>query len=180
MSPEARQRAKAILGEAIEIPPDRRTAYVREACQGDARLLAYVLALLETDSPEALLQLPVPPALDRLWNTTDVKPESETRLSPEGSALGAPRQADSIGALIKDRYRIEKTLGRGGFAVTYFATDAQLAFRPVVVKVLLERHARDQWVLKKFHHEMRALARLDHPGVVGALDSGQLPDGRPF
>ena len=180
MSPEARQRAKAIAGEAIQIPSDRRTAYVREACQGDARLLDCVLALLEADSPLTPRELQVHPALEGLLNPTDVRPAKETRLSSLGSVLSAPGQPDSIGALIKDRYRIEKTLGWGGFAATYLGADTQLDFRPVVVKILLEHHARDEWVLKKFHHEMQALARLDHPGVVGALDSGKLPDGRPF
>jgi eukaryotic-like serine/threonine-protein kinase len=50
----------------------------------------------------------------------------------------------------------------------------------VVVKVLLEHVAEDPWVLKKFRLEKEALARLDHPGVVAPIDSGQLPDGRPF
>jgi len=45
---------------------------------------------------------------------------------------------------------------------------------------LLEYHAEDPWVLKKFRQEMQALARLDHPGIVGALDFGELPDGNPF
>ncbi len=85
-----------------------------------------------------------------------------------------------MGVLVKDRYLVEKELGRGGFAVTYLASDTQLDSRPVVVKILLEHHAENRFVLKKFHHEMQALARLDHPGVVGALDTGELPNGNPF
>ena len=34
--------------------------------------------------------------------------------------------------------------------------------------------------MRRFHDESEALARIDHPGVVGALDSGTLADGRPF
>lgn len=109
--------------------------------------------------------------------------EETRRQKVSASSTGAetPHKQGSLdGVLVKDRYRIEKELGRGGFAITYLASDTQLDSRPVVVKILLEHQADDPWVLKKFHQEMRALARLDHPGVVGALDSGQLPDGKPF
>jgi serine/threonine-protein kinase len=84
------------------------------------------------------------------------------------------------GALVKDRYLIQKQLGQGGFAVTYLAIDRHLDLRPVVVKVLLDHRSEDPWVLKKFRQETQALARLDHPGIVAALDSGELPDGKPF
>jgi serine/threonine protein kinase len=98
--------------------------------------------------------------------------------NPEQKASGP--MGSFHGELLKSRYRVEKELGRGGFATTYLASDTQLDSRPVVIKVLLEYQAEDPWVLKKFRQEMQALARLDHPGIVGALDSGQLPDGNPF
>jgi serine/threonine protein kinase len=53
----------------------------------------------------------------------------------------------------------------------------------VVIKVLreqtLEREDRD-WFEKKFRAEIEALARINHPGVVSALDAGQSPDGRAY
>ena len=88
--------------------------------------------------------------------------------------------AGIIGTLVAERYRIDRELGRGGFAVTYRARDIHLSSRSVVIKLLLDHQARNAWVLDKFHQEMQALARIDDPGVVGALDSGNLPDGRPF
>jgi tRNA A-37 threonylcarbamoyl transferase component Bud32/uncharacterized membrane protein len=45
---------------------------------------------------------------------------------------------------------------------------------------LLDHRSEDPWVLKKFRQEMQLLARLDHPGIVAALDFGQLPDSKPF
>src|SRR3569832_1411527 len=33
---------------------------------------------------------------------------------------------------------------------------------------------------QKFFQEMEALARIDHPGVVGVLDTGQTPEGKQF
>jgi serine/threonine protein kinase len=49
----------------------------------------------------------------------------------------------------------------------------------VVVKVLLNT-ASDAWYRKKFHGEIAALARLNHPNVVSVSDSGETADGRPF
>jgi serine/threonine protein kinase len=84
------------------------------------------------------------------------------------------------GQLLKDRYLIQKELGRGGFGVVYLAYDTQLVSKPVVVKVLTLDPAQDAWVLKKFNQEMEALSRINHPGVIGSLDAGQTPDGKPF
>ena len=85
------------------------------------------------------------------------------------------------GQRIKDRYVIQRELGRGGFGAVYLAHDEELDSRRVVVKVLLDKGAeKDEWVLRKFQEEKQALARIEHPGVVGILDAGALPDGTPF
>ncbi len=82
--------------------------------------------------------------------------------------------------LLKGRYLLGPELGRGGFAITYLAADLEVASRKVVVKVLNERRSSDSWSVKKFKSEMEALARIDHPNVVGVIDYGQSADGKPF
>jgi len=82
--------------------------------------------------------------------------------------------------VIRDRYEIERELGRGGMSVVYLARDRQLANRQVVVKLLLEESSRDDYVRRKFSHEMEALSRIGHPGVVEVLDFGSLPGGKQF
>jgi serine/threonine protein kinase len=84
------------------------------------------------------------------------------------------------GRLLNDRYLIVRELSSGGFGKVFLAQDQQLHDRPVVVKIQLDRAIDDPWFEKKFHEELRALALIDHPGVVGALDSARTPDGRPF
>jgi class 3 adenylate cyclase/predicted Ser/Thr protein kinase len=86
----------------------------------------------------------------------------------------------ATGLLLKDRYRVEKVLGKGGIGIVYLARDEHLLSRPVVIKVLLEQSTESDWLQKKFRGEIEALVRIDHPGVVGALDSGAMPDGKPF
>lgn len=83
-----------------------------------------------------------------------------------------------LGSILNGRYLIEREIARGGVGVVYLARDKQLHSKPVVVKVLLEESNRDAWFQRKFRQEIEALARIDHPGVVGLLDAQEMPDGR--
>src|SRR5213078_2596723 len=90
---------------------------------------------------------------------------------PEGSILGS---------LIDGRYLIKQKLGHGGFGVVYLALDQKMVSRPVVVKVILEQGIGDEWSVRKFKQEIEALARVDHPSIVGIFDAGEMPDGKPY
>jgi serine/threonine protein kinase len=104
-------------------------------------------------------------------NETSTAPLNETTL---------PQQSDLAGQLLDERYRIEKLLGQGGVGAVYLARDRKLHDKPVVIKVLLDKSLQNTWVVQKFQQEKEALARVDHPGVVGILDTGELPDGKPY
>ena len=85
--------------------------------------------------------------------------------------------------MLKDRYLIEKELGRGGIGMVYLARDTQLHSKLVVIKVLLDitdPGENSSWVRKKFRQEIEALARLNHPHIVGVSDAGETPDGQLF
>jgi len=85
-----------------------------------------------------------------------------------------------VGTTVDGRYRIERELGHGGVGAVYLARALKLHDKRVVVKVLLEQSLRNAWVVRKFQQEKEALSRVDHPGVVGILDTGELPDGQPY
>ena len=85
-----------------------------------------------------------------------------------------------IGQVVDGRYFVERELGRGGVGAVYLARDRKLHDKAVVIKVLLEKSLQNSWVVQKFQQEKEALARVDHPGVVGILDNGELPDGKPY
>src|SRR2546421_3328920 len=89
-------------------------------------------------------------------------------------------QQSLTGATLDNRYYIEKELGRGGVGAVYLARDRKLHDKPVVIKILLEKSLQNSWVVQKFQQEKEALARVDHPAVVGILDTGELPDGKPY
>jgi tRNA A-37 threonylcarbamoyl transferase component Bud32 len=84
------------------------------------------------------------------------------------------------GMTLDNRYAIRKELGQGGVGAVYLARDLKLHDKPVVIKILLEKSLQNSWVVQKFQQEKEALARVDHPGVVGILDNGELPDGKPY
>jgi serine/threonine-protein kinase len=120
----------------------------------------------------------------------DVRHEVERLLAEHdrtGGLLDRPlfseNQAEEnlwTGQTLKERYRIERFLASGGAAAVYLAHDQQIANRPVIVKFLHAWARHYPWLKDKFRQEMEALARIDHPGVVGVLDAGETGDGLPF
>ncbi len=167
MTAERWQQAKSIFDGAVECDPATRARYVRERCGNDEEMLKEVESLLASDQDaSSLLAHPVIEA---------------SAIAAAQVFKVAPRNATSEGTLIlKDRYEVVRELGRGGMSVVYLARDRQLLAKLVVIKVLLEETKQDPWIRQKFQQEMEALARIDHPGVVGVLDTGTTPEGNQF
>ncbi len=69
------------------------------------------------------------------------------------------------GEVLRNRYRIESFLGRGGMADVYLALDMRRQVQ-VAIKVLREDLAEDPEFINRFRREAEALARLDHPYIV--------------
>ncbi len=111
----------------------------------------------------------------------------EPSVSPLSPASTLPDAGEAVshaqglvGKVLDGRYPVEKELGRGGIGAVYLARDSKLVDKPVVIKVLLEKSLQNEWATRKFKQEKEALARVDHPGIVGILDAGDLPDGKPY
>lgn len=84
------------------------------------------------------------------------------------------------GMLLGNRYLIDSEIGRGAFGIVYLASDRQLNSRRVVIKVLRDRTLQDGRSIDRFRQEIEALARVDHPSIVGILDAGEMTDGWPY
>lgn len=69
-------------------------------------------------------------------------------------------------------YKILHPLGSGGMGEVYCALDAKLA-RRVAIKVLPESLAANSDSLARFEREARALAALQHPGILAVHDFGR-------
>ncbi len=77
----------------------------------------------------------------------------------------------SLQTALSGRYALERELGRGGMATVYLARDIKHD-RYVAVKVLLPELAVTLGV-ERFLREIEVGTVLQHPHIVGVLDSGQ-------
>ncbi|MGH8173478.1 MAG: bifunctional serine/threonine-protein kinase/formylglycine-generating enzyme family protein, partial [Rhodanobacteraceae bacterium] len=74
-------------------------------------------------------------------------------------------------------YRMVRRLGLGGMATVYLAIQRSLG-RPVAVKVLAIDHTHSEELVRRFEHEARTIARLDHPHIVNIFDVGRTSTGQ--
>lgn len=121
------------------------------------------------------------PASDAAEAPTQTLPLTQTQIEDDHTPPAAP-ETIAPGRLLNQRYRIQKELGQGGVGAVYLARDTKMHDRLVVIKVLLDQitaSANYAWFAKKFAEEIKALARIDHPGVVGVLDAGT-SEGKAF
>jgi eukaryotic-like serine/threonine-protein kinase len=155
------KRADRIFSEAMEQPPARRDAFVRDACAGDAEALADVHQLLKAaQASEGLFEAPGQTALD------------EAMADLDGRAVPGPKQ---IGP-----YAILNVLGRGGMGTVYLAEREGDGFRQRVAIKVLRRGLDTADIVGRFLRERRILGGLTHPGIARLIDGGATDDGRPY
>jgi len=71
---------------------------------------------------------------------------------------------------LRDRYRIQRELGRGGMATVFLATDLKHD-REVAIKVLHPELSANLGS-ERFDREIKFVAKLQHPNILGLFDSG--------
>jgi serine/threonine-protein kinase len=79
-------------------------------------------------------------------------------------------------------YVIQQTIAAGGGGTVYAAqaTDAGPDAPRVAIKVMLRELAASRLALSRFQREVEVVRLIDHPSIVSVIDSGSLPDGRPY
>src|SRR5690349_4855867 len=83
-----------------------------------------------------------------------------------------------VGTNLGGRYRLEARIGQGGMSTVYRALDETLQ-RRVAVKLMNREVVSDSAQLERFRREARAVARWNHPLIVGVIDAGE-DEGRPY
>ena len=101
-------------------------------------------------------------------------PDSQqTRILPDELRTSVP----APGTILRERYRLDSELGRGGMGTVYRATDLEL-HREVAVKVLSTTRQNSD-ARERLIREARAAAALNHPHIVTIHDVGESA-GFPF
>ena len=101
-------------------------------------------------------------------------PDSQqTRILPEELRVSIP----APGTILRERYRLDSELGRGGMGTVYRATDLELQ-REVAVKIL-SATSQGSDARERLIREARAAAALNHPHIVTIHDVGESA-GFPF
>jgi serine/threonine protein kinase len=141
---------RELFEAALALPPELRTAAVRDRAGADRRLAEEVLALLGLHRNDSFLATP----LDRV-------PDTELRTDWIGLELGP--------------YRLVRQIAAGGMGIV-FEAEQQQPQRRVALKVL-RRAWLDSDALRRFRDEAEILGRLRHPGIaqVHAAGTARLP-----
>ncbi len=83
------------------------------------------------------------------------------------------------GAMIDEKYRVDRVIGRGGVGLVVVATHLAMAQR-VAIKMIRDDVPMQRELLDRFHREARAAAMIRSEHVARVLDVGRLPTGRPY
>ena len=93
----------------------------------------------------------------------------------ESGALRHKTMADFQVGQVIGRYKIVDKLGRGGMAEVYKGYQESLD-RHVAIKLMHAFLVSEQDFLARFQREARAIAKLNHPNIVGVYDFDTLGD----
>jgi serine/threonine protein kinase/tetratricopeptide (TPR) repeat protein len=162
MEPERWLQIERLYYSAIELEPEQRERFLKEACAGDESLLIEVTSLLSAkeDGGSPFES----PALDVLAR----------KLAADESSQ-APKDLTYHTIL---HYRIQQKIGEGGMGVVYRAEDTKLK-RTVALKFLPPELLQDPIARKRFIREARSAAALDHPFICHINEVAE-SDGQDF
>jgi uncharacterized protein (TIGR03067 family) len=183
---------QSIFLAALDVDPARRSAYLDEACGGDAILRKQVEELLAAhersgefldDPAVAQMAAAVPPAERNTVTAARSDPAGPNDTTASGlnsqaddalSFLRPSTRPDSIGRLA--HYEILERIGAGGFGTVLKAFDERL-HRVVAIKVLSPQLASSGTARARFRREARASAavRDDHVVNIHAVSDDSEP-----
>jgi tRNA A-37 threonylcarbamoyl transferase component Bud32/Flp pilus assembly protein TadD len=150
MQPDRWQLIERIFHAALELPEDRRSAFVAESCSHDEDLRSEVERLLARyREADTFLE-------EAAWDVAAraVRPALSGSFPPAGAKAG-----ETVG-----HYRMLRALGSGGMGVVFEAEDLRLG-RHVALKFLHDRLARDPRARQRVEREARAASSLNHPNI---------------
>ena len=157
--PGNRKTDMDLLTEAIQLPPEQRSAFLDQACLGDKELRRRIEALLKAANRiGAFLETPPTRSLD------DVR----------AKLTAGEKPGDWV-----DRYRLIHEIGEGGCGIVFMAEQRKPVRRQVALKII-KPGMDTKSVVARFEAERQALALMDHPNIAKVFDAGTTQSGRPY
>src|SRR6266498_455074 len=152
MTPAQLQTIKEIFHGALDCEPDKVSAFLETACQGDEVLRCEVDAFLTAHRHAGnFIEAPVATLAANIIEKGQA-----------GLLVG-----QTIG-----HYKISKPIGTGGMGEVYLATDI-VAGRKAALKLLPLRFTGDAERLNRFQQEAHAVVGLNHPNILTAYEIGE-------
>ncbi|MDX2093253.1 MAG: serine/threonine-protein kinase [Kofleriaceae bacterium] len=110
---------------------------------------------------------------------------SDTSLSDTAAPSGGearpsgPLTTEIVGTTLADRYLVTRKVGQGGMGAVYEATHTLIGKR-VAVKVLLEKYAQREAIVKRLKQEAQLASSVGNEHIIDITDFGTTEDGRTF
>jgi serine/threonine protein kinase len=84
-----------------------------------------------------------------------------------------------VGTTLSGRYLVTRKVGQGGMGAVYEATHTLIGKR-VAVKVLLEKYAQREAIVKRLKQEAQLASSIGNEHIIDITDFGNTDDGRTF
>jgi eukaryotic-like serine/threonine-protein kinase len=152
------QQVRSVLDEAIDLPTDKRSAYLDNKCANDAELRTEVDSLLHSHEQAGQEFLNTP--------AVDLRSFVPNKSSHVGRRIGV--------------YQIMEEIGHGGMGEVYRAVRADGQYDKQVAIKLVRVGLDTPFVVERFRHERQILASLDHPNIARLHDGGTTDEGIPY
>jgi predicted unusual protein kinase regulating ubiquinone biosynthesis (AarF/ABC1/UbiB family) len=153
MKPERWQQIDKLFHSLLGLEPDKRAAFLAEACAGDESLRERVEALIVAhDQAGSFIERPAMEVEAR-------------RLAADAEIAESQLAISELSGESISHYRVIAPLGSGGMGQVYLAQDMTLG-RKVALKVLPTDFTRDKDRVRRFQQEARAASALNHPNII--------------
>ena len=170
MDPQRWLNIAELYQSALPLTPAQRNDFLASNCASDTILHEELSSLLETEeSAGEFLNQPIFEVGLKLLADSN-----------SGSGNVNLNNDDFVGTVVDGRYEVVERLGSGGIGDVYRAEDRKIHHRAVVIKLLKDSSLSKPWVVSKFEQEIEALTKIADAGVVGVIDTGKLPNGKPY
>lgn len=162
------QQIKNLFDAAQEIEPEKRRAFLDDACGGDdPELRREVERLLDSlNDAGSFMEQPAAAVVASMF-------EDKKTLMANPVAGKLPAGKFVAGTVLANRYRIIGLLGKGGMGEVFKAEDIKLN-QIVALKFLPDKLEQDSSALARFHAEVRVARQVSHPNVCRVFDIGEI------